>query len=418
MMPIGSYQTGGNMARLRYLTKSRFKLARECSTKLFYSNKKDQYDDQSLDDPFLRALAYGGFQVGELAKIYHPGGHMIDSLSYDKALNQTIELLTQENVTIYEAALLHENCFVRVDVLVKYGDRIDLIEVKSKSFDPKEDNPFYDRIAVKQGETKIKSSWLPYLEDIAFQTHVAKGAFPTYRVKPFLMLADKSAKTSVAGLNQRFLVKQSDKGRMEVVVKEGTDESVVGDKILCTVPVAEEVNKIINSSNLGTGRSFSQEVKHLADAYENDTKLTNGIGLHCKSCQFSSGNLERSGFHECWSSNLNLSVDELNPPKVFDVWNFRKANTLLAKNIFFMKDITRKDVGVRKGKNPGLSTTERQWLQIDSCSSGKTDFYVDKDSLGDEMKSWTFPLHFIDFETTMVAIPFNKGKRPYEQTAW
>jgi len=34
------------------------------------------------------------------------------------------------------------------------------------------------------------------------------------------------------------------------------------------------------------------------------------------------------------------------------------------------------------------------------------------------MKSWIFPLHFIDFETTMVAIPFHKGRRPYEQIAF
>jgi hypothetical protein len=34
------------------------------------------------------------------------------------------------------------------------------------------------------------------------------------------------------------------------------------------------------------------------------------------------------------------------------------------------------------------------------------------------MAHWRFPLHFIDFETTMVPIPFNKGKRPYQLTAF
>jgi hypothetical protein len=34
------------------------------------------------------------------------------------------------------------------------------------------------------------------------------------------------------------------------------------------------------------------------------------------------------------------------------------------------------------------------------------------------MDSWTFPLHFIDFETTAMAIPFNKGRRPYEGIAF
>ena len=34
------------------------------------------------------------------------------------------------------------------------------------------------------------------------------------------------------------------------------------------------------------------------------------------------------------------------------------------------------------------------------------------------MDSWNYPLHFIDFETTMVAIPFKKESKPYEGIAF
>lgn len=78
---------------MRLLTKSRFKLATECPTKLFYTHKKDEYADQALDDAFLEALAEGGFQVGELAKAMNPGGHDIKSLGYDESLAETNELL-------------------------------------------------------------------------------------------------------------------------------------------------------------------------------------------------------------------------------------------------------------------------------------------------------------------------------------
>ncbi len=47
----------------RHLTKSRFKLAVECPTKLFYTSKKN-YRDLKQEDSFLQALADGGFQVG------------------------------------------------------------------------------------------------------------------------------------------------------------------------------------------------------------------------------------------------------------------------------------------------------------------------------------------------------------------
>ena len=51
----------------RYLTKSRFVMAMECPTKLFYTGKKE-YKNQDNDDPFLESLAEGGFQVGALAR--------------------------------------------------------------------------------------------------------------------------------------------------------------------------------------------------------------------------------------------------------------------------------------------------------------------------------------------------------------
>ena len=40
------------------------------------------------------------------------------------------------------------------------------------------------------------------------------------------------------------------------------------------------------------------------------------------------------------------------------------------------------------------------------------------DGLKAEMDSWVYPLHFIDFETSAVAIPFHSGMRPYEVIAF
>ncbi|MBK7267365.1 MAG: hypothetical protein IPI12_13760 [Ignavibacteriales bacterium] len=48
---------------MKYLTKSRFKLALQCLTKLYYTGKEN-YADNSVDDPFLEALADGVFRWG------------------------------------------------------------------------------------------------------------------------------------------------------------------------------------------------------------------------------------------------------------------------------------------------------------------------------------------------------------------
>jgi len=50
----------------RYLKKSRFKLAVECLTKLFYSGKEKLYRNIKNEDSFLQALADGGFQFEDL----------------------------------------------------------------------------------------------------------------------------------------------------------------------------------------------------------------------------------------------------------------------------------------------------------------------------------------------------------------
>ncbi len=55
------------MMKARYLTKSRFRLGLECPTKLYYTKNLD-YADQGQNDPFMQALAKGGYQVGETAK--------------------------------------------------------------------------------------------------------------------------------------------------------------------------------------------------------------------------------------------------------------------------------------------------------------------------------------------------------------
>lgn len=67
------------MLNKRYLTKSRFKLALECPTKLYYTGK-DEYANTKHDNEFLAMLADGGFQVGELSKLRYPDRIEISNL--------------------------------------------------------------------------------------------------------------------------------------------------------------------------------------------------------------------------------------------------------------------------------------------------------------------------------------------------
>src|SRR4051812_4794713 len=114
----------------RFLTKSRFKVAYECPAKLYFNERPETYGSKKQENEFLKALAYGGFQVGALAKLYYPEGIDLEALSQDEAIVKTAELLNQDKVTLFEAIIQNGPFLVRIDVLIKDGNKVSLIEVK------------------------------------------------------------------------------------------------------------------------------------------------------------------------------------------------------------------------------------------------------------------------------------------------
>ncbi len=397
------------------LTKSRFKLAMECPVKLFYTGRKE-YPDTKLEDPFLQALAEGGFQVGELAKLYYPDGHDIKTIDYDKALKQTNDLLKLENVVIFEAAVLYKDFFIRIDILEKKKNKVNLIEVKAKSIDMENHEEFFS------SKKTLKNEWASYLYDAAFQKHVLSGAFPDYDINTFLMLANKNAEASIDGLNQRFFLVKDERGRTSVKVK---DKSDTGNKLLSLIKVDDEISYIhadrysLENKDL----SFSQYAQQLAHAYVNKIKLNHPIGAYCAGCEFKASDKEEregkvSGFKECWKAQTNLTDEDFKEELIFELWNFRKKQELLDSYIYLLKDIDESVFDNEEKKKPGLTPNERRLLQIRKTKNKDSSPYIDIKGLKNEMAGWIYPLHFIDFETTMAAIPFHKGRKPYEGIAF
>jgi hypothetical protein len=66
----------------------------------------------------------------------------------------------------------------------------------------------------------------------------------------------------------------------------------------------------------------------------------------------------------------------------------------------------------------GWDDYERRRIQLRKTNTGDLTRAVLEAPLRKVVASWRFPLHFIDFETTRVAIPFHQGMRPYEQLAF
>lgn len=402
------------MKRQKLLTKSRFKQALDCPTKLFYTKKKE-YENSQEGDPFLESLAQGGFQVEELSRMYFPDGIAIlgEDWNYEGLAERTQKLLKQENTTIFEAAFLINDLFIRVDILHKQGNNIRLIEVKAKSINANSHNTFI-------GKNGNMGGWTPYLYDVAFQKHVIQLCYPEWKITCELNLANKDAIASVNGLNQFFRITQNSDLRTGIIKPDNLSIDDLGDPILSYINIDQEVKYIHDLNPINPEKTFNELVDYYSHHYKNDIKIFTPIGHHCRGCEFHTAPTpsQKSGFHECWTQQLKLSIEEINKPKTYEVNNFRTSKKLINdEEKFFMHQLTENDVNLRleAGK---LSTSERQLIQIEKENKNDNTPHIEIKGLRDEMNSWVYPLNFIDFETSAVAIPFTKGRTPYEQTAF
>jgi hypothetical protein len=400
---------------IRYLTKSRFKLAVNCPTKLFYTGKSS-YANTNDENDFLTMLADGGFQVGELAKLMYPTGIEIEAKESAVALTQTEGYLSQEDVVLFEPAISYGPFLVRVDVLIKRGNVLEVIEVKAKSYSG-------DLASLGGRRTAIRTEILPYVQDVAFQKYVVQLAFPESTVSAFLLMPDKSKHATVNGMNQWFKVRRSGKST-EVLIDPHAKQSGLAETVLTCVNVDHLVSDVINNDIDVPGGKGS--LAHLAavwaDAYQRDIRIPPVIGGHCGSCEFKAahGSELASGFHECWKDSNQWTDMDFVDGTVLDIWNFRGKNKLIQSGVVKMSQVTEGHLKLTDKELGPLTNVQRQWLQVkglpDHCK--KDGYYLDRDGLAHEMKSWKYPLHMIDFETAAVALPFHKGRRPYEQVAF
>ncbi len=402
---------------MRLLTKSRFKLGLECPNKLFYTNKKE-YANSKKEDPFLEALAQGGFQVEELARMHFPNGILLDdnAWEYESLWKKTQELLKKENVVIYEAAFLYGGLFIRTDILVKRGNQIQLIEVKSKSFNPDNEYLFIG----KRGG--MNSKWKPYLFDVAFQKYVIQLCYPDWIIDSYIMMADKSKRTSIDGLNQLFRITKREDKRTGITKKVSTIEET-GTTVLGLKNVTKIINDIESNVFNKNELSFLESIELFKNLYRIDEYANWPTSyMACKNCEFNYSGDEnprslKSGFKECFRKQHNWTEADFEKPNIFDVYFFTKGAKLFDNGIFFKNELTEDMIGLKEDPEK-LTTSHRQWLQIEKAVNEDNTIYVDEYGLRNEMKTWNFPLHFIDFETSAVALPFGKDMRPYEQIAF
>ena len=428
----------------RLFTKSAFKIALECPAQLYYYHEPQEYANQNQTDEFLQALAEGGFQVGELAKIYcgvDEGCDLANMSGYEQPVARTSELLKRDRVTIAEAAFRFGNLFIRADVVRKDGNRIDLIEVKAKSW-----NPADAFLRGGRNGAEVPTEIRMYVYDVAFQRYVLENALREMgidaTIHAYLMLADKSKVADVAGINQCFRIRK-DGGRAHVELMPGAFGLKDHAHVLTAFDVDEVCRMIIGGQTaerqrLMGGQDFVDFVTEKAKWYCNHERHYCDLSTTCYKCPFYATPETpgmKDGYDECWIKKAHFTTEDLRRPLLEDLWgggNTHQRGQLFEKGKYRLEDISADDIGTPRSAStrPGLDYCQRKLLQVGMTTNrlgllGKLvrniqpdGSYLDVEGLRQEMSNWVFPLHMIDFETTAVALPFYAKMHPYEQVAF
>ena len=393
------------------LSKSDFKIASSCPKKLVY--KKSFYKTKNDENEYLEMLAAGGHVVARYAQLMYPYGIEVTGSDIDAVLYRTKQLLEQKNIVLFEATFLSDGKIVRTDILEKKGNVINIIEVKSKSFDSEDEDD--------NAKKKLKE----HIEDVAFQTIVVKECYPALEIHSFLLVPDKSKRTAIEGLAGWFTVTREEEEKFEVDTIPAGDtrgfrkpvvefvyenypdrekyiDQLISDNILTKVNVDYEVAEVIS------------DIKTRSDLFLNI--INNGIAPEqysisksCRDCEFHlDEEQDKNGYRECWGDMTDTK------PHIFDLYYGGSIGGHYLDELITNRKVSFWDLDTERFRNASGDLGSRGLRQIIQYENTKSNTEWISPDLKDALLKLDYPLHFIDFETYLGAIPHHLGMRPYE----
>jgi hypothetical protein len=399
----------------RTLSKSDFKLARTCDAKLFF--RENRFPDNRAGNPYLALLAEGGYMVEALAKAKYPNGvrpeYNPDSRA---ACAQTIEYLQRDDVVLFEATLAVGRQQARADILVKKGNVIRLLEVKSKSFDGAKHAMLL--AAGKAGALcgvkppfPVLSDWVEKIEDVTFQTLLLEKLMPGIVVRPYLVLVDTCKTARVDNIPALFAIERRTDAdsttRIDTATYIGSPDQLAELDLITEVDISAQVTQYRDDVEAAAARFES-----LLDAPLQSYAAQGERDAKCAKCEFRGEvSVGPSGFGECWGPLATPA------PHVLELFYVSKAKApdktplvpwMIGQGKASLLEIPEEGLVNTDGKVGSVPLRQRRQIEY----TRRNEVFVGP-QLRENVKSLRAPLHFIDFETSRLALPYHKGMRPY-----
>lgn len=380
------------------LTKSDFKIGHDCLHKLKY--KKAKYPSKLEENEYLKFFADCGFMVEALAHALYPNGVTPSPLPGESLAEATARVFNKPGDAVwFEPTFVSDGYSARIDMMIRTGHVLELIEIKAKSFDPEEDSSLW----AKRGDG-VASEWESYLIDVTFQTMVTRLANPGYTVVPKLCLVNLSSTSTEEALYSKIELRErndADRSAPNAVFC-GDAEKLQTDHLLTFVDVSEYVDHLMSD--------VTESAAHFLSALQNPEVMgPPPLGAGCKTCEYRGAKEEPDGFRECWAERADDQPHVLDMYYASSIGDKGGLDRLLARGTASVFDINESELDSSK------SVGARQLRQIAALKTGEEQV---TDDLESELRGLEYPLFFLDFETSRIPVPYHVGMNPYEQIAF
>jgi hypothetical protein len=230
-------------------------------------------------------------------------------------------------------------------------------------------------------------------------------------VLPYLLMPDKSKRAVMDGLNQCFVISADPPApgarpgfRKIRVHFTGDPEALRREDLLTKVNMRPWVLTMLED--------IRQDAKRFAASLTPSlTRIPTPLGMKCGKCEYRTSGTGPSGYDECWAPlALPKGVTVMHDLyKGGSLNRDGRLDALIMAGKVLLRDVPDEYLQNVLGK-PLYNA--RPWMQKHLSTE-----WVDID-LRVQLHNLVYPLHFIDFETSRMALPYHSGMRPWEQIAF
>lgn len=435
--------------RWNRLSKSDFKRGWTCPCTLWHRrcNLKSRHEA----DDFMRMLAEGGFMFERLVRQAFPGevcsiSSIVSEADLAAMAGRLREAIEAESGVLHEVTVEHAGLRCRIDMIRVVGRRIELCEIKAKSFfaSPvdgavpdvvKPDHPDRDGKPQITGERPVgavRSKWLPYVIDVVYQVMVLRAvveafgaAFEDVVVEPRLVLVNKAvfgheldgfanllpvrASAEPGGdIDYDFVTPPAEGDRSPIIIEvdiAGLCEDLEEDA-RCKPATFELVGTDLGS----VARRLLSLMREEDPEFE--AMAAKERGIKCAKCEFNLGRPD-DGFSRCWGDRTDAARRLLSLYYGSQYQGFGRGENwvdlAIDCEIFQIGDLPYEEgEGSRKSIRARQIGAERNGRVVVD-PEGARQIRSAIAPAGDTTVLW-----FVDFETATGCLPHYRDVKPYE----